>query len=119
MRSQPLLHYEKAGEPVAPWSTFIGRVLKHVLVALAPIGATILVGILGYHYIEGWPWIDSFEEAAMLLSGMGPVGQSQTVAGKLFASFYAMWSGLVLVVAMGIILQPFIHRVLHRFHSEK
>jgi hypothetical protein len=81
--------------------------------------ATILVGIFGYHYIEGWPWIDSFEEAAMLLSGMGPVGQSQTVAGKLFASFYAMWSGLVLVVAMGIILQPFIHRVLHRFHSEK
>ena len=54
----------------------------------------------------------------MLLSGMGPVGQSQTVAGKLFASFYAM-SRLVLVVAMGIILQPFIHRVLHRFHSEK
>ena len=66
-----------------------------------------MVGIFGYHYIEGWPWIDSFEEAAMLLSGMGPVGQSQTVAGKLFASLYAMWSGLVLVVAMGIILQPF------------
>ena len=66
-----------------------------------------MVGIFGYHYIEGWPWIDLFEEAAMLLSGMGPVGQSQTVAGKLFASLYAMWSGLVLVVAMGIILQPF------------
>jgi hypothetical protein len=118
MRDQPhLFHYEKADQQLASWSTFICRVLKHILVALVPIVATIMVGILGYHYIEGWAWIDSFEEAAMLLSGMGPVGDSQTVAGKVFAAFYAMWSGLVLVVAMGIILQPFIHRVLHRFHS--
>ena len=113
-----LSHYEKADQPVASRSTFICRVLKRMLVALVPIGATILVGVLGYHYIEGWAWIDSFEEAAMLLSGMGPVGQSLTVAGKLFAAFYAMWSGLVLVVVMGIILQPFVHQVLHRFHSE-
>jgi hypothetical protein len=76
------------------------------------------VGMLGYRHFEKMPWIDAFANAAMILSGMGPLGQLNTWGGKLFAGLYAIYSGLVLIFATGLILAPIGHRVLHRFHLE-
>jgi hypothetical protein len=82
-----------------------------ILVSLA-------IGMIGYHVLENLPWIDSFLNAAMILSGMGPVATMQTDAGKLFAGFFALYSGIALVTVLGIIFAPVIHRFLHKFHLE-
>ena len=85
------------------------------------IGAAILIfslgiGILGYHFLEGLTWIDSLLNASMILGGMGPVSPLQTAAGKIFASFYALYSGVVLLASVGVLAAPIFHRFLHHFH---
>jgi len=75
--------------------------------------------MVGYHYFEGMEWIDAFANASMILSGMGPLAPLQTWGGKLFAGCYALFSGLALIVAIGIMFGPVVHRVLHRFHLER
>ncbi|HLQ26092.1 MAG TPA: hypothetical protein VK138_09455 [Acidiferrobacterales bacterium] len=74
--------------------------------------------MIGYHGLERMPWIDAFVNAAMLMGGMGPLGELHTFSGKLFAGIYALYCGLLLIVAAGIIMAPVIHRLLHRFHLE-
>jgi hypothetical protein len=76
------------------------------------------VGMTGYHVFEKLPWLDAFLNAAMILSGMGPVASLQTDAGKLFAGCYALFSGIVLIMVLGIIFAPVVHRFLHKFHLE-
>lgn len=83
------------------------------------ITVSLLVGMCGYHYYEDLPWIDSLLNAAMILGGMGEVDPLHTTGGKLFASFYALYSGLFLIVCGGLFLAPVFHRILHRFHSDK
>ena len=102
-----------------PIREFMRRVGGHSVVALAVIMAALLIGIFGYHFIEGLDWIDALLNASMLLGGMGPVNPLQTIAGKLFASFYALFAGLVFVGVSGILLAPFLHRVLHGLHLEE
>jgi hypothetical protein len=75
--------------------------------------------MLGYHVFERLSWIDSFLNASMILGGMGPVEQPQTFAGKLFAGIYALYCGLALITAAGVIFAPVIHRLIHKFHVEK
>jgi hypothetical protein len=82
------------------------------------IGVSLIGGMIGYHYLEGMGWIDAFANASMILSGMGPLGTLQTWGGKLFAGLYALYSGLALVLATGIVFAPVVHRMLHRFHLE-
>jgi hypothetical protein len=82
------------------------------------IGGSLFVGICGYHYTENLSWLDSFLNAAMILGGMGPVATVQTTAGKIFSGCYALYSGLAVLAAVGIIAAPIIHRFLHRFHIE-
>jgi len=82
------------------------------------ISFSLMIGVLGYHYLEGLSWIDALVNAAMLLGGMGPVDPLQTTAGKIFASFYALFSGMVLLVAVGVLIAPIFHRFLHRFHLD-
>ena len=82
-----------------------------VLVSLA-------IGMAGYHGYEGLPWIDAFLNASMILSGMGPLLQPATTGGKLFAGFYALYSGLAVLLIAGVIFGPVVHRFLHRFHIE-
>lgn len=72
----------------------------------------------GYHWFEDMPWVDAFVNAAMILSGMGPLGPLQTWGGKLFAGCYALYSGLAVIVTAGVMLAPIVHRVVHRFHLE-
>lgn len=85
-------------------------------VALLILFVCLMIGVFGYHYTAKIPWLDSLHNASMILSGMGPVVEIRTVAGKWFSSFYALFSGIVFITNIGIIIAPALHRMLHRFH---
>lgn len=111
--------YERRSEPLLPWHVFLlRRVGKTLLAAALVIVLSLVIGILGYHFTEGIGWLDAFLNAAMILGGMGPVDTLHSVAGKLFAALYALYSGLVLIGVAGLLLAPFVHRFMHRFHLE-
>lgn len=110
--------YEHRRQPVLPRHKFALRMLGHFGLASGIVGLSLIPGVVGYHGFEGLPWVDALLNAAMLLGGMGPVSPMQTIAGKLFASFYALYSGLVFLVVAGILVAPLIHRLLHYFHVE-
>ena len=79
----------------------------------------LMIGIAGYHFLSGFNWVDSLLEASMILGGMGPVRELPNDAAKVFASIYALFSGLILIAVMGIILSPVLHRVMHKFHVDE
>jgi hypothetical protein len=108
--------YERHHEPLLPRARFLQRVAMHALAAVGLIGFSIGVGMAGYAGFEKLAWVDAFLNASMLLGGMGPVESPQTTAGKVFAGLYALYSGLVFLVAVSIVFAPVIHRVMHRFH---
>jgi hypothetical protein len=110
--------YEHRTEPLLPLEMFFKRLASHAGVAIGIVAGSLLIGVLGYHFLEGLAWIDALVNASMLLGGMGPVDVLHTTAGKLFASFYALYSGIVFLVAAGIIGAPVFHRILHHFHLE-
>ena len=114
-----LLDYESRHQPLAPRRRYLRRVLASCLMAAALIGGSLFAGMLGYAHFEGMSWLDAFLNASMILSGMGPADQLKTSAGKLFAGGYALYSGLVIVLASGIVLAPIVHRILHRFHVDQ
>lgn len=111
--------YEHKSEPLLPLRLFYQRVLKHFLLAMMILASCLLIGIFGYHITAGANWIDALHNASMILSGMGPVIEIKTVGGKLFSSFYALFSGIIFITNFGIILAPPVHRLLHRVHLEK
>ena len=76
------------------------------------------IGVLGYHGIAGLSWIDSVLNASMILTGMGPVAAMTTTSSKLFASGYALFSGVVFLSSIGLVLAPLFHRILHKFHLD-
>ena len=86
--------------------------------ATATILAALGIGVAGYRWIAGYAWIDAVLSASMILTGMGPVGELHGDAAKLFASAYALFSGVVFVTATGILFAPIVHRLLHRYHAE-
>ena len=98
---------------------FYHRFLLALGLSSGLIGFSLGLGILGYHFIAGFNWVDSLLNGAMILTGMGPVNTLSSDAAKLFASAYALFSGLVFITATGILLAPIFHRVLHRFHLEE
>jgi len=110
--------YEHRKAPLLPWPAFLARVARHVGLGILIIAISLGIGMLGYHYFEGMPWIDAFANAAMILAGMGPFGPLQTDSGKLFAGLYALFSGIVFITTAGIILAPAAHRLIHKFHLE-
>jgi hypothetical protein len=110
--------FEHRQQPLLTAHAFFIRQLIYLLIALAIIAGSLVLGMLGYHYTEHLAWIDALVNAAMLLGGMGPVNELHTTAGKLFASFYALYSGIVFLISVGVILAPLYHRFLHRFHLE-
>lgn len=111
--------YEHRHERLLPVRDFVQRLLQHAGLASAVILGSLLIGVFGYVWFEGLSWIDGFLNAAMILGGMGPVATIQTMGGKLFAGLYALYSGLVFLVAAGILLAPLFHRVMHRFHLDE
>ncbi len=113
-----LLDYESRKQPVASRRRFAHRMALSLAAAALIVGLSLFAGMLGYAYLEGMSWLDAFLNAAMILSGMGPVDQLKTSAGKLFAGCYAIYSGVIVLVASGIVIAPLAHRILHRFHVD-
>ena len=105
--------YEHKQHHLLPWPRFIRRATRHLLVGIAIVAIADTVGTIGYHATAGLGWLDSFLNASMILSGMGPVDRMSTAAAKLFASVYALFSGVVFIGVMGLILAPWAHRLLH------
>jgi hypothetical protein len=93
--------------------------LKFFLIYLVIIGFSLAIGIYGYSHTEGMPLIDAFLNAAMIMGVMGPVNQLNTKSGKLFAGFYALYCGLVEILALGVLVSPIVHRFLHALRVER
>lgn len=110
------LSFERHHQRLAPFRVFAGRLIRNGLVAALMVGVSLAFGIAGYRGFEGMGWIDAFANAAMILSGMGPLSPLTTDAGKLFAGLYAIYSGVVLVFSTTLLLAPVLHRLLHHFH---
>ena len=108
--------YEHHREPLLSRKLFVIRFALHCLVAVGVIATSLGIGVLGYHFLEGLPWIDSLLNASMILGGMGPVDPLASTAGKLFASFYALFSGILFLVIASILMAPIVHRFLHKLH---
>jgi len=108
--------YEKRIDRPIAGRRFVRRLVLHASTAGALMLGSLLLGMAGYAYFEGLVWQDAFLNAAMLLGGMGPVDSPRTDGGKIFAGVYALYAGIVFLVVAGLILAPFIHRLLHRFH---
>lgn len=111
--------FERREEKLAPVSVFIRRMLRSMMMAGILIVFALLLGIFGYHWIAGFGFVDSVLEASMILAGMGPVNPLATNGAKLFASAYALFSGLVFIAVLGIVLAPITHRMLHKFHIDE
>ena len=110
--------FEHRTKPLLPRRTFVLRMLRSLALAIGVIAVSLALGIIGYHFCAGLSWLDSLLNAAMILTGMGPVNQLDTVGAKLFATFYALFSGVIFITAVALLLAPMIHRLLHRFHLE-
>lgn len=108
--------YEHRKQPLAKREVFAKRLFLNGLIALLLLAFSLLAGMVGYHFLEGFSWIDSLLNASMILGGMGPVNPLHTTGGKLFASFYALYSGVILLASVGILAAPIVHRFMHRFH---
>lgn len=106
--------------PLPPRHVFHGHLLRAGSRGSAALAVSLALGIAGYHFLEHVPWLDSLLAASMILTGMGPSPDANpvTVAGKLFASAYALFSGVVFLGVVAVLLQPVLHRFLHRFHLE-
>ena len=111
--------FERYHEPLAPFSVFAKRLAASVLMAGGLIAIALGIGVVGYHRLAGFDWVDSLLEASMILGGMGPVRSLTTTGAKLFAAGYALFSGLIFIAIMGIVLAPVTHRMLHQFHVDE
>jgi len=112
------MFFEHHKQPIATQAEFAQRMVRFGMLAAGIILFSLGIGIVGYHYLESLSWIDSLLNASMILGGMGPVNTLQTNAGKIFASFYALYSGIVLLASVGVLATPVFHRFMHRFHLE-
>ena len=111
--------YERKGEKLLPWPRFFRRMSLSALLAFGIVAVALFAGILGYHSIASLRWIDALLNASMILTGMGPVDPMTTNAAKLFASAYALFSGVVFLSAVGVVVAPIFHRIIHKFHLDK
>jgi len=111
--------YENKRHPLASRRIFVNRVLKNFIITMTILIVCLMIGVLGYHYTAHIPWLDALHNASMILSGMGPVVNIDTVAGKWFSSFYALFSGIAFVTNMGVLLAPVMHRFFHKLHLEQ
>lgn len=109
---------ERPHDPLLPRKAFVARALRYAAGAFVIVSLSLAIGVLGYHQFGHLGWVDSLLNAAFILTGMGPVDPLHTVAGKLFASAYAIFSGIAFLSTIGILMTPLAHRFLHRFHLE-
>ncbi len=110
--------FERHNEKLLPQRKFLRRLLKYALIAVGLVLVSLIIGMAGYKLFEGLSWVDAFLNAAMLMGGMGPVNILLTDSGKIFAGVYALYCGMILLIAVGIFAVPIVHRFLHHFHLE-
>ena len=110
--------YEHRFAPPVPRRVFLWRMAVHAGVATALVLTSVAAGMVGYHHFERLGWRDAFLNATMLLGGEGPIESPSSPGGKIFAGLYALYSGLVFVVVVGVIVTPVLHRAMHKFHWE-
>lgn len=111
--------FEHRSHPILTPTQFAARMAWTALKGGLLMGSALIIGVVGYHFIEGLAWIDSLLEASMILGGMGPIAPIHSDAGKLFASFYALFSGIVFLSLTAVLMAPPLHRMLHRLHLEE
>ena len=111
--------FENRSQSLLPRRKFYHRLARSATISLTLIGGSLLIGMAGYHIFESMGWIDSFANASMILSGMGPLGELKTTAGKIFGGCYALFSGVAFLTSVGIVFTPIFHRFIHKFHLEE
>ncbi len=107
--------YEQRHHPLASRKVFFARIRRNLILGFGIILASLILGMAGYAYFENMDIVEAYENAAMILSGMGPVSDIKTKAGKIFAGSYALFSGVVFLIVIAIIIAPLAHRFFHRF----
>ena len=110
--------YEHRSKPLLSRRQFAARLARYAALGITFIFISLGIGMVGYHVLEKMDWVDSFANASMILSGMGPLGELKTTAGKIFAGCYALFSGVAFLTSIGVVFAPVYHRFLHRFHME-
>jgi hypothetical protein len=111
--------YERHNQPLISRKAFVKRLFSHSLLAFGLLAFSLGIGVVGYHLFEKLPWLDALLNASMILGGMGPVDPIVTTGGKVFASIYALFSGMIFLVVAGLLVAPVAHRLLHRMHLDK
>jgi hypothetical protein len=110
--------FEHHRKPLLPKSEYYKRLFKNIFAAFLMAGNALGLGVLGYHYFAQLSWIDAFLNASMILTGMGPMNPIVSLSGKLFAAFYALFSGIIFLSSILVVMAPIVHRFLHKFHLE-
>ena len=114
----PMFQFEHRSEPLLPLREFWARMARAAAVGFGLLAVSLGIGVLGYHAIGGLGWVDSILNASMILAGMGPVDRMDHTGAKLFASAYAIFSGVAFLSSIGILFAPVFHRVMHHFHLD-
>ena len=110
--------YESRAHKLLPFPLFLRRAAAHVVLSLVAVTAVDAAGTVGYHFLARLPWVDAFLNASMILSAMGPVDHVNGTAAKIFSALYALFSGVLFIVLIGIVLAPWAHRLMHRIHMD-
>jgi hypothetical protein len=110
--------FEHKQQPLLSPQEFAFRLLRCFGWTLAIMAFSLMLGTTGYHCLGSLPWIDALLNSAMILTGMGPVDRMETSAGKLFATFYALYSGIAFLTMMAVLLAPVVHRLMHKLHVD-
>jgi len=111
--------FEHVSRPVLPRPQFLSRLMRAVLLGVGMIAISLAIGMAGYrYYFPKLDWADAFVNAAMILSGMGPLAAPETTGAKIFSGCYALYAGLMLVMSAGVVFAPLVHRFLHKLHAD-
>jgi hypothetical protein len=110
--------FEHRRQPLLSTREFALRLLRCFGLVTAILAFSLALGSAGYHYLGDLPWVDALLNAAMILTGMGPVDRMETTSGKLFATFYALYSGITFLTMMAVLLAPVVHRLMHKLHAD-
>ena len=112
--------FEHVSKPVLPRPQFLSQMMRAILLGVALIAVSLAIGMAGYlYFFPKLDWADAFVNAAMILSGMGPLAMPETTGAKLFSGCYAIYSGLMLVMSAGVVFAPLVHRFLHKLHADE
>ena len=111
--------FESRSQPLLPRPAFYQRLARSFAITLGIVAVSLGLGSAGYHSFGKLAWVDALLNAAMILTGMGPVDPMTTTSGKLFATFYALYSGVAFLSMVAVLIAPIIHRLMHKFHLEE